>query len=371
MDNTNQPPQVLSLCSGMCGLERGIESAIGKLNVVAYVEIEAFIIQNLTALMEQGVLDPAPVWSNLKTFPAEAFHRKLHGIIGGYPCQPFSVAGKQQGDKDPRHLWPHIQRIIETTNPVWCFFENVEGHLQLGYDQVYRSLRDMGYTVESNLFTASEVGAPHKRTRLFILAVRTSELGNAQHYGHATGTKRGRNGKDNERSKEGQNMAKQFKGASELENPNNTRNGRGNNEGTNGRCQIQIEGSSKLDNPSSHGQQPVHSISTRRNGTKPTSEKMANACKPGLQRFEWRYSFSRERETSFRSITKCCFDKWPLGPGFYQQPWEAPRTIESGMGSTVNGYNFREDLLRMYGNGVVEQTAQLAWITLWNQITNL
>lgn len=112
VDNTLESPAVLSLCTGMRGLERGIERAIGPVRTVAYVEIEAFIIENLVQQMEQGVLAPAPVWSNLKTFPSEQFHGKIHGITGGYPCQPFSVAGQQKGTEDPRHLWPYIFDIV-------------------------------------------------------------------------------------------------------------------------------------------------------------------------------------------------------------------------------------------------------------------
>lgn len=97
VDNTFESPSVLSLCTGMRGLERGIERAAGPVRTVAYVEIEAFVIENLVQQMEQGVLAPAPVWSNLKTFPSEQFHGKVHGITAGWPCQPFSLAGERGG----------------------------------------------------------------------------------------------------------------------------------------------------------------------------------------------------------------------------------------------------------------------------------
>lgn len=338
MDTPDQSPQVLSLCSGMCGIERGIERAIGKLNIAAYVEIEAFIIQNLTALMEAGVLGAAPVWPDLKTFPAEAFHGKLHGIIGGYPCQPFSVAGKQKGSEDPRHLWPHIQRIIEASRPIWCFFENVEGHLKLGYSEVYQSLRAMGYTIEADLFTAAEVGAPHKRTRLFILAIRTSELGNAQHHGYATGTERRGHAKNYERCKKGKNLAEQLEGASELANT----------------CKPGFQRSRKQHGFSeSNGETQISGICSH----------VPNAIRSNG--FEiWNQSEPR--------ITRSNGEGWPFSPGPHQHEWEAQRTIESGLGSSAHGYNFREDLLRMYGNGVVEQTAELAWVSLWKTLlTNL
>jgi site-specific DNA-cytosine methylase len=171
VDNPFLSPSVISFCPGFLGLERGLARVTGTLRVAVYVEIEAFIIANLISGMQAGLVDAAPVWSDIKTFPAQHFYRKIHGIIGGYPCQPFSIAGKQRGAEDPRHLWPFILSHIAAIGPVWCFFENVRGHLTLGYDEVYRGLSDAGYAVECGLFTAEEVGAPHRRERLFILAL--------------------------------------------------------------------------------------------------------------------------------------------------------------------------------------------------------
>jgi hypothetical protein len=119
VDTALKSPVILSLCPGIRGLERGIEKALGgKLRVAAYVEIEAFIIANLLAGMEAGLLDAAPIWSNLKTFNARPFRGKIHGIIGGYPCQPFSVAGVRKGTSDPRHLYPFISRCIKKSRPL-------------------------------------------------------------------------------------------------------------------------------------------------------------------------------------------------------------------------------------------------------------
>lgn len=171
MDNPFESPAILSFCPGILGLERGIKRVIGKLNVVAYVEIEAFIIANLVAGMEAGVLDPAPIWSDAKTFDARPFRGKIHGIIGGYPCTPFSLAGTRSGENHPGHIYPAISRAIEATGPVWCFFENVDDHLSLGFDKVYQDLHRMGYAVETGICTAEEVGAPHERERMFIFAL--------------------------------------------------------------------------------------------------------------------------------------------------------------------------------------------------------
>ena len=169
MDNTEEYT-CLSLCSGYGGLELGLRRACPNIRAIAYVEVEAFACANLVSKMEKGLLDAAPIWTDIKTFNAKLFRDRVHIVTGGYPCQPFSVAGQRKGTDDPRHLWPYIARIVQTVRPVWCFFENVSGHLSLGFPEVYRSLRLMGYKVEAGLFTAAEVGAPHKRERLFILA---------------------------------------------------------------------------------------------------------------------------------------------------------------------------------------------------------
>jgi DNA (cytosine-5)-methyltransferase 1 len=120
--------------------------------------------------MENEALDCAPVWDDLTSFDGKPWRGIVDIVHGGYPCQPFSVAGKKLGDKDPRHLWPHIARIVREIEPALCFFENVGGHLRLGFEQVHDDLRQMGYGVKAGLFSAEEVGAPHRRERLFILA---------------------------------------------------------------------------------------------------------------------------------------------------------------------------------------------------------
>ena len=169
MDNT-QELRTLSLCTGYGGIERGLELAGEQLDVLAHVEIEAFAIANLVAKMEQGKLGASPIWTNLKTLPVEPFRDRVDLLTGGYPCQPFSSAGKRAGKDDPRHLWPYIADIIESVRPTQCFFENVEGHISLGLREVLGSLEDLGYSATWGIFSATEVGAPHQRKRVYILA---------------------------------------------------------------------------------------------------------------------------------------------------------------------------------------------------------
>jgi site-specific DNA-cytosine methylase len=91
-------------------------------------------------------------------------------ITGGYPCQPFSAAGKRLGTEDPRHLWPYILDHINAIRPVRCLFENVEGHISLGLREVIGDLEGAGYNPTWGIFSAAEVGAPHQRKRVYILA---------------------------------------------------------------------------------------------------------------------------------------------------------------------------------------------------------
>ena len=170
MDNPQQSLTTLSLCTGYGGIERGLELAGEQLDVLAHVEIEAFAIANLVAKMEEGKLGAAPIWTNLKSLPVEPFRDRVDLITGGYPCQPFSAAGKRAGKDDPRHLWPYIRDIIESVRPVRCFFENVEGHISLGLREVISDLESLGYKTAWGIFSATEVGAPHQRKRVYILA---------------------------------------------------------------------------------------------------------------------------------------------------------------------------------------------------------
>lgn len=162
----------ISLCTGYGGIDLGLRGIVPNLRTVAYCEIEAFVIANLVSKMEAGLLDAAPVWTNLKTFPFGKFRGMVDILSGGYPCQPWSAAGKRKGKDDPRHLWPWIADGIQLCEPRFCFFENVEGHVSLGLSTVVSDLEELGYEVSWGIFSAAEVGAPHQRKRVFILAAR-------------------------------------------------------------------------------------------------------------------------------------------------------------------------------------------------------
>ena len=163
--------KILSICSGYGGIELGLDTAlVGEAHTVCYVENEIGVASILASRMEDGTLDPAPVWSDLRTFDAKPWRGKVDILSGGFPCQPHSVAGRKKGKDDSRELSGEVYRIAEELGYPTLFLENVPGIMRFYYDNIRPSLQEMGYTVKEGLFTANETGAPHCRQRLFILA---------------------------------------------------------------------------------------------------------------------------------------------------------------------------------------------------------
>lgn len=347
VDHLQQSLTALSLCTGIRGLERGVERVVGPLRTIAYVEIEAFIIENLLAGMEAGLVASVPIWANLKTFPWYYFRHKIFLLLGGYPCQPFSTAGKRGGASDPRHLWPHIEFGIRTTRPVCCFFENVAGHLSLGFEQVALSLRAMGYAIEAGIYTAEEVGAPHRRARLFILGIlddakgslwglyeRSRKSGETTPDAAGTG-KMGDAESDNERRK--------WQFAEGFQEP----------PGRSGPDVADAGSAERRSNDSrrcGYYESDIQKWHKKATGSEEYSQEMVYTDFFGQQ-------FGEPSRMGGGSQSSA----WPARPGQSQYIWEHSRILESSLGCTVDGYNFREDLLRALGNGVVEQTAEFAF----------
>lgn len=167
-----RPITYLSLCTGAAGLDLGFELAMPSALPVCYVEREAFACATLVTAMQKGLVAPAPLWSDVTTFDGRPWRGLVDGVIGGIPCQPWSHIGKRRGHEDERDLWPAVRRILIQSGAWFTFIENVSGMLSGGgAERVWHDLRRLGFHVEGGLFTAAEVGAPHERKRLFILAV--------------------------------------------------------------------------------------------------------------------------------------------------------------------------------------------------------
>lgn len=160
---------VLDLCSGIGGFSLGLERA--GMNTVAFCEIEPFCQK----ILNQHWPD-VPIFSDLRELTHEQIERPIDLICGGYPCQPFSVAGKRRGKDDSRHLWPEFSRLIREIRPNWVLFENVTGHITMGIDDVFADLENQNYTTQAFIIPACAVDAPHRRNRVWILGYSHSEL---------------------------------------------------------------------------------------------------------------------------------------------------------------------------------------------------
>lgn len=158
---------VLDLFSGIGGFSLGLERA--GMNTVAFCEIDPFCQQVL-----KNHWPHLPIYGDIKQLTTRRLHHdnipSIDLLCGGYPCQPFSIAGKRRGLDDPRHLWPEMYRLIRELRPRWVICENVAGHVDLGLDTVLADLDDAGYTATPFIIPACAVGAPHRRDRVWIIA---------------------------------------------------------------------------------------------------------------------------------------------------------------------------------------------------------
>ena len=171
------PRHGLSLCAGGGGLDLGLMLAEPDFHTRCFVEWEEYPRQAIIAGQRAGYFAPAPIWDDLRTFDARPWAGRIDTLLAGYPCQPFSAAGKRLGEDDERHLWPEVARCARELGPglEWIFLENVAGHVSLGLETVLRELWDMGFTPAAGLFSAGETGAAHERLRIFIVAHRNRD----------------------------------------------------------------------------------------------------------------------------------------------------------------------------------------------------
>ena len=158
----------LSLFSGIGGLDIAAEMAgfttVGQCEWADYP----------TKILEKHWPD-VPRWRDIRTLTKESFYEKtglrtVDVISGGFPCQPFSVAGKQRGKDDDRYLWPEMLRIIRELRPSWVLGENVPGIVNLALDTVLSDLENIGYSTQAFVVPACGVDAPHRRNRCAIVA---------------------------------------------------------------------------------------------------------------------------------------------------------------------------------------------------------
>lgn len=166
--------RVLDLFSGIGGFSLGLEGA--GMETVAFCEIEEYPRKVLAKHWPD-----VPCYADVRELTAEKLKEDgiddIGLICGGYPCQPFSLAGKRAGEEDDRHLWPEMYRLIKTIRPRWVIAENVAGHISMGLDTVLSDLEAENYTCWPFVIPACAVDARHRRDRIWIIANSSSIRG--------------------------------------------------------------------------------------------------------------------------------------------------------------------------------------------------
>ena len=158
--------KVLDLFSGIGGFSLGLEAA--GMETVAFCEYD-----EKARLVLKKHWPEVPIFHDVRELTGDRIRKEIGAIdliCGGFPCQPFSVAGKRRGKEDDRHLWPEIDRLLDEIRPRWCIFENVAGHITMGLDQVLSDLEGKEYTAQAFVIPACAVNAPHRRDRVWIIA---------------------------------------------------------------------------------------------------------------------------------------------------------------------------------------------------------
>jgi DNA (cytosine-5)-methyltransferase 1 len=149
---------------------------------IGYVETNSYCQQVIRARIDDGIFDPAPIFGDVIEFsqpgggsPARKLYRGVTDVItAGFPCQPFSQSGARLGDDDPRNMWGATLAVINEVRPRFAFLENVSGLLSIDngriFGRIIGDLGEIGYDCRWRILSAAEVGAPHKRDRLWIVA---------------------------------------------------------------------------------------------------------------------------------------------------------------------------------------------------------
>ena len=353
--------------------------------------------------METNQLDAAPIYTNLKEFPYAEFRGQVDILSGGFPCQPFSQAGARKATEDPRHLFPYIAEGIRECQPRIVFLENVEGIISakttdgesvLRY--VLRTLEGLGYKATAGIFSASEVGFPHQRKRVFILGVSDTI---------SSGLRGGRSSEECRDEREGilSNEGERNEVRSETEGCGNTSSILGNSEYNGCSSTEELRSNSEASNDCTKGEEQSgeskrtsgpnlregiqgceelgYSEGTRQSSSDDgsrqaqlggTSSRNAQSelSDTDIKRLEGSVFKGESREQTEESSSGCSWGKYPARPNEEQYEWEAPRVIEAKprLGGATNGSSNRVDRLRLLGNGVVPQTAAKAFETLIKRV---
>ena len=193
----------LSLFSGAGG--GLLASKLLGWKTVGYVEYEDYCQRVIRARINDGYLDEAPIFGDIRTFISDGYADAYQGVVdvvsAGFPCQPFSTAGQRKGEDDERNMWPATIEIIRRIKPTYCLLENVRGLLSASVDDesgrsifyfgtILRDLAESGFDARWRILSAAETGAPHKRDRLWIACSNTDSNGRKSNHESQEGQQR-------------------------------------------------------------------------------------------------------------------------------------------------------------------------------------
>ena len=305
----------VDLCSGIGGFALGFEWA-GLSSPVLFCDNELWCRRVLAKHWPH-----VPVAEDVRELATDA--RRLVPdcdiLTAGYPCQPFSAAGKQRGEEDDRHIWPEIFTIVKAKLPRWCVFENVYGHISLGLDQVLSDLEGQGYACQAFVVPACAVDAPHRRDRVWIVA-------NTDNTGQPASSGRGQDNRDEEGHDSGW----------VCENVGHAQNNRRDRRAT----QARREGAPDQSDKSRPG--------VRGESSGPSSD-VADSNNQGSQgRISGRQDSGRQGEHGHAGC----------GSPTHRQSTEDWWAVEPPVGRVAHGIPRRVDRLKGLGNAIVPQIAQ-------------
>jgi len=271
--------------------------------------------------------------------PRRFIQEKPFILTGGYPCQPYSVAGKRNED-DPRKIFPFIHRIVEQVRPSWCVFENVYGHFSMGLDEVLLQMETINYATRTFIVPSSSVGALHKRDRLWIVC---KDMGDPEHDGSSSTEIGGSNEETSERTQKRTEATKQSEGASRSEHSQtisdteSIRCGGGNGEQRGDQQRKILE-----------EEQGRSSLGSEVEGCSQSHGNIPNTKSERIQRL-WS-SWEQESDTHGQSVIPLCESK------------RSPTTIwktEPNVDRVVDGLPKRVDRIKGLGNAIVPQNAMM------------
>lgn len=307
-----------SLCTGYGGLDMAVE-AFFNAETVWTCEFDKYasqVIDKRINKINHGNLKTTD-WTKVEPIDI---------LTAGYPCQPFSHAGSRKGADDERHLWPYIKEIIRILRPQFVVLENVRGHFGLGFREVLGDLTSLRYDATWRLVRASDVGAPHRRERLFILA-------------YAEG------GRSRQHSKVSNTLLEHGNGVIKHSNTDgNGLNMVGNNVGKNG------------------NQRQSQSIFGELVET-PISDASSQCVSPVGNLPKLRRRFTSRREMHLREVP-APLDQGKLNARFVEYMMGLPDGWVTDIGLS------RAQQLKILGNGVVPQQAEYALELLWETYVN-